>query len=143
PDLELVCDRRQLGQALTNIVKNGVEAIEPKPAPEDGGPRGHVRMTLAQEGSDLTITVRDDGIGLPPERERILEPYMTTRTKGTGLGLAIVKKIVEEHLGDIRFDDAQGGGACVTLRFAASALEKLEEGQVIALPKGKVTANGA
>lgn len=142
-DVELVCDRRQLGQALTNIVKNAVEAIEPKAVPEDGSPRGHVRMTLAKADGDVVVTVRDDGIGLPPQRERILEPYMTTRTKGTGLGLAIVKKIVEEHLGEIRFDDAPGGGACVTLRFAAAALEKLEEGQVIALPKGKVTANGA
>ena len=142
PDLDLVCDRRQLGQALTNIVKNAVESIEQKPVSEDGGPHGHVRMALGQSGDDIIITVRDDGIGLPPERDRILEPYMTTRTKGTGLGLAIVKKIVEEHLGEIRFDDAQGGGACVTLRFAAGALEKMEEGQIIALPKGKVTANG-
>ncbi|WP_311270982.1 ATP-binding protein [Sphingobium sp. WCS2017Hpa-17] len=143
PDLDMVCDRRQLGQALTNIVKNAVESIEQKPVSENAGPHGHVRMALGQSGEDIIITVRDDGIGLPPERDRILEPYMTTRTKGTGLGLAIVKKIVEEHLGEIRFDDAQGGGACVTLRFAAGALEKMEEGQVIALPKGKVTANGA
>ncbi|MES2156752.1 MAG: ATP-binding protein [Pseudomonadota bacterium] len=143
PDLDLVCDRRQLGQALTNIVKNGVEAIESKPVSDEGGPRGHVRMALLMDGGDLVINVRDDGIGLPPERDRILEPYMTTRTKGTGLGLAIVKKIVEEHLGEIRFDDAPGGGASVTLRFAAAALEKLEEGQIIALPKGKVTANGS
>ncbi|QGP78433.1 sensor histidine kinase [Sphingobium sp. CAP-1] len=147
PDLELVCDRRQLGQALTNIVKNAVEAIEPKSVIDEGGPRGHVRMALVRQGEDIVITVRDDGIGLPPERDRILEPYMTTRSKGTGLGLAIVKKIVEEHLGEIRFDDAEGGGAQVTLRFAAGALEKLEEGQVIAMPQGKmtgkVTANGA
>ncbi|MEC3949486.1 sensor histidine kinase [Sphingobium sp. HWE2-09] len=143
PDIDLICDRRQLGQALTNIVKNAVEAIEQKPVSEDGGPHGHVRMTLAQADDAVIITVRDDGIGLPPERDRILEPYMTTRTKGTGLGLAIVKKIVEEHLGEIRFDDAPGGGASVTLRFAAGALEKLEEGQSIAPPKGKVTANGA
>ena len=143
PDIEMVCDRRQLGQALTNIVKNAVEAIEPKPQNEDGEPRGRIQMRLARRGDDIVITVRDDGVGLPPERERILEPYMTTRSKGTGLGLAIVKKIVEEHQGEIRFDDAEGGGACVTLRFAAGALDKLEEGQVIAMPKGKVTANGA
>jgi two-component system nitrogen regulation sensor histidine kinase NtrY len=142
-DAELVCDRRQLGQALTNIVKNAVEAIEPKPAAGTGGPRGDVAMTVRHEEACLLIEVRDNGIGLPPERERILEPYMTTRTKGTGLGLAIVKKIVEEHMGEIRFDDADGGGARVTLRFPIAALEKLEEGQVIALPKGKVTANGA
>lgn len=142
-DVELVCDRRQLGQALTNIVKNAVEAIEPKPAADDGQWRGHVRMTVEHDEGNLLIAVQDNGIGLPPERERILEPYMTTRSKGTGLGLAIVKKIVEEHMGEIRFDDAEGGGARVTLRFPVVALEKLEEGQVIALPKGKVTANGA
>ena len=110
-DIEMVCDRRQLGQALTNIVKNAVEAIEPKPQSEDGQPRGRVRMRLDRRGGDIVITVRDDGVGLPPERERILEPYMTTRSKGTGLGLAIVKKIVEEHQGEIRFDDAEGGGS--------------------------------
>ncbi|WP_313802052.1 ATP-binding protein [Sphingobium sp.] len=142
-DVEMVCDRRQLGQALTNIVKNAVEAIEPKPVADDSQWRGHVRMTVDHDEGNLLIAVQDDGIGLPPERERILEPYMTTRTKGTGLGLAIVKKIVEEHMGEIRFDDAEGGGARVTLRFPVAALEKLEEGQVIALPKGKVTANGA
>jgi two-component system nitrogen regulation sensor histidine kinase NtrY len=144
---EMVCDRRQLGQALTNIVKNAVEAIEPKPVPESEGPRGHVRMTLHRDDTQLMIAVCDDGMGLPPDRERILEPYMTTRAKGTGLGLAIVKKIVEEHLGEIRFEDAPGGGANVVLRFDAAALEKLEEGRVIALPQakvnGKVTANGA
>jgi len=146
-DAELVCDRRQLGQALTNIVKNAVEAIEPK-TPSDGDDwRGQVSMSVEHDGGNLLIAVQDNGIGLPPERERILEPYMTTRTKGTGLGLAIVKKIVEEHMGEIRFDDADGGGARVALRFPVAALEKLEEGQVIALSHGKttgkVTANGA
>ncbi|WP_340268207.1 sensor histidine kinase [Sphingobium mellinum] len=142
-DMDLVCDRRQLGQALTNIVKNSVEAIEPKPAPEAGRERGHVRMTVKRDDSHLRIEVCDDGIGLPPERERVLEPYMTTRTKGTGLGLAIVKKIVEEHMGEIRLEDADGGGTRVTLRFPTAALEKLEEGHVVTQPKGKVTANGA
>ena len=144
---ELVCDRRQMGQALTNIVKNAVEAIETKPPSEEGGSRGHIGMTVARDGDGLVIIVRDDGIGLPPERERMLEPYVTTRAKGTGLGLAIVQKIVEEHMGEIRFDDAEGGGATVTLRFDVAMLDRLEDGQVIALPQnkitGKVTANGA
>ncbi|MEJ7927099.1 ATP-binding protein [Sphingobium sp. AN641] len=145
--IEMVCDRRQLGQALTNIVKNAVEAIEPKTDVQDDGVRGHIRMVVRRDGTALSISVIDDGVGLPPERERILEPYMTTRAKGTGLGLAIVKKIVEEHMGEIRFADVDGGGAAVTLRFDTAALDKLEEGRVFAMTQanmtGKVTANGA
>src|SRR5204862_482634 len=85
PGPTLVCDRRQIGQALTNIVKNAVEAIEAK-----GGDGGEVHMALAEAPGRVTITVADTGVGLPPERDRIVEPYMTTRARGTGLGLAIV-----------------------------------------------------
>ena len=146
-DAELVCDRRQLGQALTNIVKNAVEAIEQKKEQQQSV-RGHVSMTVSRADHALLIVVQDDGVGLPPERERMLEPYMTTRAKGTGLGLAIVKKIVEEHMGEIRFEDAPGGGARVTLRFDAATLERMEEGRVVPISApgnehGKVTANGA
>ena len=100
-------------------------------------------MTLDTHDGALVIEVSDDGIGLPPERERILEPYMTTRAKGTGLGLAIVKKIVEEHMGEISFRDAQGGGACISIRLDPETLEKLEEGRDAATVKGSVTAHGA
>ncbi|MES2270703.1 MAG: ATP-binding protein [Pseudomonadota bacterium] len=141
---EIVCDRRQIGQALTNIVKNAVEAIEPKDLPEDGALRGHVRMLLGQDDAgNLVIKVTDDGIGLPPERERILEPYMTTRVKGTGLGLAIVKKIVEEHCGEIAFCDADGGGACVSITLDMNALERLEATPDQVATKGIMTAHGA
>ena len=64
------------------------------------------------------VTVEDNGIGLPHDRERLLEPYVTTREKGTGLGLAIVNKIVEEHGGEMSFSAVASGGARVTLRFA-------------------------
>lgn len=124
----LVCDRRLLGQALTNIVKNGVEAVEQKREagrkPAKGGDR--VAMTIRTEGPLVVIEVADTGIGLPAERGRLTEPYMTTRTKGTGLGLAIVKKIVEEHFGRIAFDDAPGGGSLVRLVFDAEALATLD-----------------
>lgn len=114
----MVCDRRQLGRALTNLVKNAVEAIEEC----DRGGIGHVWMTLKREGGYLIIDVADDGIGLPKERERLTEPYMTTRVRGTGLGLAIVKKIVEEHAGTIAFLDREGGGTIVRLSFDLVAL---------------------
>ena len=111
PSPFLLCDRRQLAQALSNIVKNGVEAI--KQADHD---TGEIVMTISQvEDSLVSIRVSDTGIGLPLERERIVEPYMTTRPGGTGLGLAIVKKIVEEHMGTIHFTDRDGGGAVVTI----------------------------
>ena len=140
PAPALVCDRRQLGQALTNLVKNGVEAIQQK---RDEGQRGdtdEVVVAIGCEAERLCIEVRDTGIGLPAERSRLTEPYMTTRVKGTGLGLAIVKKIVEEHFGSIEFADAPGGGSLVRLIFDAEALARLDGRGGDDLP-GK-TANG-
>src|SRR3546814_15978215 len=64
-----------------------------------------MRLHHDREGK-LVISVQDNGVGLPAERDRIIEPYMTTRPKGTGLGLAIVKTIVEEHFGELAFEDA-------------------------------------
>jgi two-component system nitrogen regulation sensor histidine kinase NtrY len=113
PSPQILCDRRQLAQALSNIVKNGVEAIA-----QTGREDGAVDMQIdAAEGGELTIHISDTGIGLPLERDRIIEPYMTTRPGGTGLGLAIVKKIIEEHMGSISFADREGGGAVVTVRL--------------------------
>jgi len=120
----LVCDRRQIGQALTNIVKNAVEAVE---AREEGAPAGDIAMTLSDADRTLTLTVADNGIGLPVERDRIVEPYMTTRARGTGLGLAIVKKIIEEHCGTITFADRPGGGTVVTITFDKAALATMLE----------------
>jgi two-component system nitrogen regulation sensor histidine kinase NtrY len=126
PSPLLVCDRRQLGQALTNVVKNAVEAIQQRR--EEGGKRGkdRVAVTLRATDSRICIDVADSGIGLPRERGRLTEPYMTTRAKGTGLGLAIVKKIVEEHFGSIEFDDAPAGGTLVRLVFDAESLARLD-----------------
>jgi two-component system, NtrC family, nitrogen regulation sensor histidine kinase NtrY len=125
PSPLLVCDRRQLGQALTNVVKNGVEAIQQKR--EDGGKGGQDRVAVTIRAADnrVVIEVTDTGIGLPKERGRLTEPYMTTRAKGTGLGLAIVKKIVEEHFGSLEFDDCAGGGSMVRLAFDAESLARL------------------
>jgi len=146
---DLICDRRQIGQALTNVVKNAVEAIEQVHREPVDGVRGHVSMMLSHDAEDaLVITVTDDGVGLPQERNRIIEPYMTTRAKGTGLGLAIVKKIVEEHQGNIHFEDAPvkeiwGGGARVVIRFDTQRLARLGEGETADIERGLETADGA
>jgi len=122
-DIRLVCDRRQLGQALTNIVKNAVEAIEARRNRGDQHVDGdRIDLVIKRHSEQLVIDLTDTGIGLPQERERLTEPYMTTRIRGTGLGLAIVKKIVEEHLGEIAFLDRDGGGTRVRIAFDADRL---------------------
>ena len=122
PGPTLVCDRRQIGQALTNIVKNAVEAVEANIDASEAS----IAMTLGEADGRITITLADTGIGLPAARDRIVEPYVTTRARGTGLGLAIVKKIVEEHFGTIAFDDRPGGGTIVTTSFDTAMLANLD-----------------
>ena len=123
PAPHLVCDRRQLAQALTNLVKNAAEAIE-----AGGSKHGGVAITLTQGPTRTCIEVADTGIGLPADRERLLEPYVTTRARGTGLGLAIVNKIVEEHFGTVTLADRPGGGTVIQLAFDTAALAELDGG---------------
>jgi two-component system, NtrC family, nitrogen regulation sensor histidine kinase NtrY len=116
-------DRRLISQALTNLIKNATEAIAAVPAQELG--RGSIKVSATREGDQIAIDILDNGIGLPKEnRNRLLEPYVTTREKGTGLGLAIVGRIVEEHGGRIELRDASDKvpgqrGAWVRLMFSA------------------------
>jgi two-component system nitrogen regulation sensor histidine kinase NtrY len=116
-------DRRLVSQGLTNIIKNGTEAIGALP---EGSGKGRIVVTTTREGEQVNIDVIDNGIGLPTEnRSRLLEPYVTTREKGTGLGLAIVGKILEEHGGGIELHDAAEKiagqrGAWVRLHFAVN-----------------------
>ncbi len=115
---EIQCDRHQLGQAMTNVVKNAVEAVEARTAEAGAEYNGRVGITMKDDGERIAIIVDDNGIGLPADRDRIVEPYVTTREKGTGLGLAIVNKIVDEHGGDMSFASEENGGTRVTLHFA-------------------------
>jgi two-component system nitrogen regulation sensor histidine kinase NtrY len=122
PVIALV-DHRLVTQALTNIVKNATEAIEG--AERLDGEGGLITVAVREQAGDAIIDVEDNGKGLPAEdRERLLEPYITTREKGTGLGLAIVRKIMEEHGGSIALLDASARsagrrGALVRLTFPA------------------------
>ncbi|WP_379550471.1 sensor histidine kinase [Qipengyuania sp. DGS5-3] len=125
--ISLQCDRHQLGQAVTNVLKNAVEAVEAKAANAEPDYRGEIAVGLKTNATHFEVTISDNGIGLPKDRERIVEPYVTKREKGTGLGLAIVTKIVEEHGGDITFnsidESAPQEGTQVTLRFALAPIE--------------------
>ncbi len=111
PDSPVIslCDRGLVSQAMINLVKNATEAIgcvyEQKSLLKTY--RGHIEISLNGGVDEYRITVTDNGCGLPKEqRNRLLEPYMTTRKKGTGLGLAIVQKITEQHGGRILLEDA-------------------------------------
>jgi two-component system nitrogen regulation sensor histidine kinase NtrY len=142
-------DRRLISQALTNIIKNATEAIEQVPPEElakDNG-KGRIDVVAARDNDDIVIDVIDNGIGLPKvARQRLLEPYVTTREKGTGLGLAIVGRVLEDHGGKIELKDAADfrpgqRGAWMRLRFAITGHSKSTiEVQEPAAPAGAPTA---
>ncbi len=120
----MLCDRRQMGRALTNLLKNAAESVVERQGVQPGA--GLVALAIAAAPGRITVTVADNGQGLPAdERHRLTEPYVTTRARGTGLGLAIVKRIVEDHAGMLTLADSAGGGAVVTLQFDTAALARL------------------
>ncbi len=122
PSAVMHADGRMVGQALTNILKNAGESVAARrdqdPRPDDGQRPG-VSARLEVVDDVATFIIEDDGVGLPAkDRDRLTEPYVTTRDKGTGLGLAIVKRICEEHGGELKLADAeQLSGARVCLVF--------------------------
>jgi two-component system nitrogen regulation sensor histidine kinase NtrY len=104
--LTLELDATMIGQALTNLIKNAGEAIEAYQEKAAPGFTPEIRVSLQADDAEAVIRILDNGTGLPPDRARLFEPYVTTRDKGTGLGLPIVKKIIEEHGGTLALLDA-------------------------------------
>ncbi|MFN4310659.1 MAG: ATP-binding protein [Ferrovibrio sp.] len=123
--VHLSCDARQIAQVLTNILQNAIDAIDGRERHAgESLPAGQITVSLTVASGAAEIAVQDNGRGLPAEnRERLFEPYVTTRSKGTGLGLAIVKKIIEEHGGSITLTDvaavdpAGGSGSLARIRL--------------------------
>jgi len=114
----LRCDSLQIGQALTNLLKNAAESV----VNHNKQGIGVIRCSLSQVLTDnpplVSIAVHDNGAGLPEAgRENLTEPYVTRREGGTGLGLAIVKKIMEDHSGKIVLSNNEDGGATINLLF--------------------------
>ncbi len=118
--LEIPCDRRQMSQVLTNLIQNAVDATR------DASPaRPRVEASLRWRGDAVVLQISDNGTGLPAmDRERLTEPYVTTRARGTGLGLAIVKKILEDHHARLELEDRAGGGATARVVLPASLPEE-------------------
>ncbi len=120
------CDRRLVGQALTNLLQNAADGIAMRGRPEtvtvDGAVEenqtaGTIWLSIQTRDREFRVVVADDGAGLPDEdRQKLMEPYVTHKPKGTGLGLAIVKKIMEDHGGSVMLGDREAGsGAVATL----------------------------
>jgi len=131
PDAAIMADLdgTMISQALTNLIKNAGEAIETlREKDETIAVIPEIRVALTVQDGTARITIQDNGIGLPEDRARLFEPYVTSREKGTGLGLPIVKKIIEEHGGTLTLTDAEtfdgqshfGACAVIDLPIASS-----------------------
>jgi two-component system, NtrC family, nitrogen regulation sensor histidine kinase NtrY len=127
PDAPIIitCDRQQLGQAFTNVIKNAVESTHAQVEHAEPDYQSQLNITLINlDALRCKITIEDNGIGLPATNQDLLfEPYVTTREKGTGLGLAIVKKIIEDHCGTMNLANRPEGGAIVTILFDDALLQ--------------------
>lgn len=124
-DIWISCDQRQIARALANLLKNAVEAVS-EDLHDKGKPvaDGWVGLSLVQNDDDVVaVVVEDNGPGLPKVgRDKLTEPYVTSRVKGTGLGLAIVNKIMEDHQGHLELADRDDGGAKISMVFSADAI---------------------
>ena len=147
--LVLDLDATMISQALTNLIKNAGEAIETKTETglsPDSKPEIRVRMTTTAQ--DAVIEISDNGIGLPADRARLFEPYVTTREKGTGLGLPIVKKIIEEHGGTLAlvdaplFDGNTHAGAMAVIRLPRSPRPARPRASMASMESRPETAGG-
>ncbi|PHR60279.1 MAG: PAS domain-containing sensor histidine kinase [Robiginitomaculum sp.] len=123
PKFQVDCDARLSAQAILNVLKNAAEATE------TGAAKGSdplIELEISQIDGFAILDVIDNGPGWPvSNRQRLVEPYFTTRQKGTGLGLAIVKRIMEDHHGKLELRDRKDEqqGAVVRLSFPISKLE--------------------
>ena len=132
--LEGEFDATMISQALTNLIKNAGEATETWRETHGPDPAyvPNIRVQSRREDGHAVITIADNGIGLPEDRARLFEPYVTTRDKGTGLGLPIVKKIIEEHGGSLALEDAPAfeagahAGAMAVIRLPVTPVHEIE-----------------
>jgi len=118
-DLMAMCDERLITQALTNIYKNAAESVLRR-VTELGADEheGRIRTWVSALDDNITIRISDNGMGWPvPDKERLLEPYVTTRDSGTGLGLAIVMRIAADHGGDLTLHERNDGKQGAVIEF--------------------------
>jgi PAS domain S-box-containing protein len=111
----VLADGQKLRQVFANVIKNAVEAIDPRHG-------GRVEVNLVLGAGRAVVEVADSGGGIPPEhRDKIFLPFFTTKPSGTGLGMSIVKRIVDLHGGDIAIESAPGAGTRVRIALPVVA----------------------
>jgi len=137
PIREHIGDERLLGQAFGNLIKNAAESVAS--LPEELEVQGRIDITVSDTDDGATIIIEDNGRGFPEEaRERLLEPYVTTREKGTGLGLAIVNRIIMDHGGSISLQNRSDGRRGARVRVFLPPVELTEEQTAILSPEPAV-----
>src|SRR5438067_7197787 len=98
--------------AFANLLRNAAEAM---------GGRGSIEIAVSRDGAGLAVTIADHGAGIPDDlRQRVFEPYFTTKHDGTGLGLALVRQTIEAHNGSITVAETPGGGATFSIVLTAA-----------------------
>ncbi len=118
-------DRQMLRRVMLNLIQNAAQALS-----ADGASKRQIRVRLRPEREFFVLDVEDSGHGIPDAlRERMFDPYVTTKQEGTGLGLAIVKKIVMEHGGSITALDSELGGARLRIRLPGMGTRAAELAQ--------------
>lgn len=138
----LACDGQKVTQVLTNLLQNAIDSLTER-APAAGLPPPEIVLAVRRAAGSVIVEVADNGPGFSsPERERLFEPYVTTRSRGTGLGLAIVRKIMEEHGGKAELSESSAGGALVRLVFP-EPVERAASRPAVKGSIGTVVADGA
>ena len=131
--VEVRADGRMIAQALTNVLKNAVEAVASRTS-KSPDPPGRITAVIHETPTSVVIAIEDNGLGLPAkDRDRLTEPYVTTRDKGTGLGLAIVKRILEDHGGELVLTDSTHGVGARAILSIPSNSSDLSAGAVAPL----------
>lgn len=116
-------DKTKLSQLFVNLIKNSIEAIDARVNNDSSFSRGKIDIKIVSNRDAITISIKDNGIGIPKEIiPKIHDPYVTTKKSGTGLGLSIVKKIVEDHMGVIKIKNNKSSGVEVMVSFPSSDL---------------------